>query len=82
MLVGRSEVDGAGRELLEQLEFAIGRGDHGMAARLARDLAKIKISSRLTEQEDTQKEVGVGRQEKGVAKIIKWVEPVAFVLTH
>ena len=50
LLVGQGE--GPGGDILLQLEAAISRGDHGYAATLAKELAKVKISSRLTEQED------------------------------
>jgi hypothetical protein len=50
LLVGRGE--GPGGDILLQLEAAISRGDHRYAATLAKELAKLKISSRLTEQED------------------------------
>lgn len=50
LLVGEGE--GPGGDILQQLEAAISRGDHRYAATLAKELAKLKISSRLTEQED------------------------------
>ena len=50
LLVGQGE--GPGGDILLQLEAAISRGDHRYAATLAKELAKVKISSRLTEQED------------------------------
>ena len=50
LLVGQGE--GPGGDILLQLEAAISRGDHKYAATLAKELAKVKISSRLTEQED------------------------------
>ena len=50
LLVGAGE--GPGGDILLQLEAAISRGDHGYAATLAKELAALKISSRLTEQED------------------------------
>ena len=50
LLVGEGE--GPGGDILLQLEAAISRGDHRYAATLAKELAKLKISSRLTEQED------------------------------
>ena len=50
LLVGEGE--GPGGDILLQLEAAISRGDHRYAATLAKELAKVKISSRLTEQED------------------------------
>jgi len=50
LLVGEGE--GPGVDILLQLEAAISRGDHRYAATLAKELAKVKISSRLTEQED------------------------------
>ena len=50
LLVGEGE--GPGGDILLQLEAAISRGDHAYAATLAKELAKVKISSRLTEQED------------------------------
>ena len=50
LLVGEGE--GPGGDILLQLEAAISRGDHAYAATLAKELAKVKISNRLTEQED------------------------------
>ena len=51
LLVG-DQGEGASGDLLRRLEEAISRGDHKCAAGLAKELAKLKISSRLTEQEE------------------------------
>ena len=53
LLVGQDE--GASGELLKRLQAAISKGDHKCAAVLAKELAKLKISSRLTEQESDDK---------------------------
>ena len=53
LLVGEGQ-EGSG-ELLARLERAISQGDHKVAAVLAKELAKLKISSRLTEQESDEK---------------------------
>ena len=53
LLVGEGQ-EGSG-ELLARLEKAISLGDHKVAAVLAKELAKLKISSRLTEQESDEK---------------------------
>ena len=52
LLVAKGEgAGGASGDLLARLEDAITRGDHKVASVLAKELAKLKISSRLTEQE-------------------------------
>jgi len=55
LLVGPGQSQGPSGDLLKKLEDAISRGDHKCAASLAKELAKLKISSRLTEQESDDK---------------------------
>eukprot|EP00092_Neocalanus_flemingeri_P014251 GFUD01015371.1.p1 GENE.GFUD01015371.1~~GFUD01015371.1.p1 ORF type:complete len:1944 (+),score=429.50 GFUD01015371.1:197-5833(+) len=66
LLVGQGE--GPSGDLLRQLEVAITKGDHKYAASLAKDLAKLKISSRLTEQESDDKKA---KQNSLAIKLVK-----------
>eukprot|EP00092_Neocalanus_flemingeri_P006993 GFUD01007550.1.p1 GENE.GFUD01007550.1~~GFUD01007550.1.p1 ORF type:complete len:926 (+),score=211.08 GFUD01007550.1:283-3060(+) len=66
LLVGQGE--GPSGDLLRQLEVAITKGDHKFAASLAKDLAKLKISSRLTEQESDDKKA---KQNSLAIKLVK-----------
>jgi len=59
---------GEQQELLLLLEDAISRGDHRYAAVLAKELSKIKISSRLTEQEDKNVKEGERKDSKDEEK--------------
>jgi RanBP-type and C3HC4-type zinc finger-containing protein 1 len=66
LLVGQGE--GPSGDLLMRLEEAISKGDHKYAASLAKDLAKLKISSRLTEQESDDKK---SRPDGQAVKLVK-----------
>merc|ERR1719250_66295 len=72
LLVGQGE--GPSGDLLMRLEEAISKGDHKYAASLAKDLAKLKISSRLTEQESDDKKPKAGGPAVKLVKANMFVE--------
>jgi len=69
LLVGQGE--GPSGDLLRRLEEAISTGDHKYAASLAKDLAKLKISSRLTEQESDKLEDKATKPDILAVKLVK-----------